>query len=89
MPTQILSTAATDADSSDVTVANGSTLTVALKGAGGHVPAGSRVNILLKDDAGVYHFIDRLDEISKAKVIGPGTYRFTRIAGGSCGVFSG
>jgi hypothetical protein len=91
MPTQILSTNTTAADSADVVVAAGTPLTVCLKDAAGVlVGAGARVDILLKDDAGQYFLIDSLGAQKLAVVIvGPGTYRFSRQAGVSCGVFSG
>ncbi|MEY9466302.1 hypothetical protein ABH973_006715 [Bradyrhizobium ottawaense] len=91
MPTQILATNTTAADSADVVVAAGTPLTVCLKDAAGAlVGAGARVDILLKDDAGQYFLVDSLSSQKLAVVItGPGTYRFSRPAGVSCGVFSG
>jgi hypothetical protein len=91
MPTQILAVNTTAADSSDVVVAAGTPLTVALKDADATtVPDGARVDILLKDDAGLYFRVDALTQAKPATVIvGAGTYRFSRAAGVSCGVFSG
>lgn len=91
MPTQILAVGTTAANSSDVVVAAGTPLTVCLKDAAGpKVVSTARVNILLKDDAGEYFVIDKLGSERPAVVInGAGTYRFSRLAGGSCGVFSG
>ncbi len=91
MPTQILATGTTAADSSDVVVAAGAQLTVCLKDAAGpNVVTGSRVEVKLKDDAGQYYKIDTLTPVKPAVVLAAaGTYRFSRIAGGSCGVFSG
>lgn len=91
MPTQILATNTTAADSSDVVVADGGQLTVCLKdAAGSRVAPGARVDILLKDDAGQYFNVTSLDASKPAVVItGAGTYRFSRQAGVSCGVFSG
>lgn len=87
MPTEIIATAATAADSSDVVIADGETLTVGLKGL---TAADSRVRILLKDDAGAYNDVGELNAYVPALVLAaPGTYRFTRVAGGTCGVFSG
>lgn len=93
MPTEILAVGNADANSADVVVADGSTLTVALKDATGPVVAsGCIVDILLKDDAGQYFLIDTLTVHQPAVVISaPGTYRFSRNNRGtaSCGVFSG
>lgn len=93
MPTQILAVGSSDANSADVVVSDGSTLTVALKdGTGPVVASGCLVDILLKDDAGQYFLIDTLSVHKPAVVISaPGTYRFSRKNRGdaSCGVFSG
>ncbi len=87
MPTQILSTGTTAADSADVVVADGETLTVGLKGA---ADTKARVLIFLKDDGGGYNGVGELSAVRPATVIAaPGTFRFTRIAGAACGVFSG
>lgn len=90
MPTQILAVGTAAADSADVVVASGTSLTVCLKDAAGpNVLGGSGVDILLKDDAGQYFKVDGLDNMKPAVVInGAGTYRFSRRAGSSCGVFS-
>lgn len=85
MPSNILATGNTAADSADVVVAAGTPLTVVLKGA----DKLADVRIKLKDDAGTYTQVGTLSKASPALLINaPGTYRFTRIAGGSCGVFS-
>lgn len=91
MPTQILAVNTTAADSADVVIASGERLTVCLKdAAGGVIGTGARVDIKLKDDAGEYFYVDTLTSGKPGLVIvGAGTYRFTRIAGTSCGVFSG
>lgn len=97
MPTQILSVNTTAADSSDVVVAAGTPVTVALKDAAGPLVGVTNgaakpavVQIKLKDDAGEYFLVDQLTSAKPALVIyGPGTYRFSRLAGTSCGVFSG
>lgn len=91
MATQILAVANTAADSSDVTVTAGTPLTVALKDADGpDVPSGAKVQILLKDDGGKYFHVDYLIAPHKASLViyGPGTYRFSRPAGVTVGVFS-
>lgn len=93
MPTQILAVGTADANSADVVIAAGASLTVCIKDAAGPVvPNGSIVGILLKDDAGQYFQVDQLTAHRPAVVItGAGTYRFSRNnkAGVSCGVFSG
>lgn len=88
MATEILAVGTTLANSSDVVVTD--PLTVCLKDAAGpKVGAGARVDILVKDDAGQYFQIGGLNNSAPSLVIvGPGTYRFTRPAGTSCGVFS-
>ncbi len=83
---EILPVADTAANSGDVTVMAGEPITVALKGA----EYGAVVNIGLKDDAGTYQNVGRLEQISGGNVVtisGPGTYRFSRVAGKNCGVF--
>jgi hypothetical protein len=83
---QILPVAAVAADSADVTVAAGAPLTVALKGV---IAGDARVRISLKDDAAGYQIVEELNSSRPALVIsGPGTYRFSRVVGGTCGVFS-
>lgn len=92
MPAEILAPGTGAADSSDVVIASGSQLTVALKDAAGpNSLAGASVKIRIKDDAGQYFDVDTLDAFKPAVVItGAGTYRFSRLAGGpSVGVFSG
>lgn len=91
MATEILAVGTSATNSSDVVVAAGSQLTVCLKDAAGPaVVAEASVDILLKDDAGQYFSIATLTGLKPALVIaGAGTYRFSRPAGASCGVFSG
>lgn len=91
MATEILAVGTTAADSSDVVVAAGAQLTVCLKDAAGPViPNGPVVYISLKDDVGEYFRVDTLrSSKSSVVIIAAGTYRFSRVAGVSCGVFSG
>ena len=85
MATEILSTGSTAANSSDVVIAEGGALTVCLKGAA----AGSAVVISLKDDGSSYNVIGVINSQNPSVLISAaGTYRFTRIAGSACGVFS-
>ncbi|RUW55055.1 hypothetical protein EOA32_03260 [Mesorhizobium sp. M1A.F.Ca.ET.072.01.1.1] len=87
MATQILATANTAADSADVIVAAGTPLAVGLKGV---ADGGALVIIKLKDDAGAYNVVGSLTSTSPSTLISaPGTYRFSRVAGATCGVFSG
>jgi len=90
MATEILAVGTTASNSSDVVVQDGESLTVCLKDvAGPNVAGGALVHVLLKDDAGQYFRIDALASGKIALVIvAPGTYRFSRVAGVSCGVFS-
>lgn len=88
MPTQILAVDTTDANSADVVVAANEELTVCIKDAAGPV-TGGRIDILLKDDGGQYFLVDTLTAQQPALVLSAGTWRFTRYAGASCGVFSG
>lgn len=89
MPTQILAAGVTAANSSDVVVSAGDELTVALKGETTLVlPGNGVVDVQLKDDGGKYFTVDVLKPSRPALILGAGTYRFARRAGGSCGVFS-
>ena len=86
MATQILATASTAADSADVVVAAGTPLAVGLKGV---ADGNALVNISLKDDAAAYNIVGSLRSHAPSTLItAPGTYRFSRVAGASCGVFS-
>ena len=86
MATQILSTANTAADSADVTVVAGTPLAVSLKGV---ADGNALVIIKLKDDASAYNVVGSLTSSQPSTLISaPGTYRFTRVAGATCGVFS-
>ena len=92
MATAILAVGATALDSPDVPVVAGTPLTVALKNTAAAVPADATVDILLKDDAGFYNAVYRLTcEHGRSSVMisAPGTYLFRRLAGATCGVFSG
>lgn len=90
MPTQILAVNTTAADSADVVVAANEELTVALKDAAGPtIDQNAIVDVKLKDDAGLYFRVTTLEHDKPALVITAGTWRFSRRAGGSCGVFSG
>lgn len=89
MPSEILAIGSAVANSADVEIT--ATTTVCLKDASGpSVSREAKVDILLKDDAGQYYKVGELTGGAPAQVIiGPGTYRFTRMGGESFGVFSG
>jgi hypothetical protein len=89
MATELLAVGTTAASSSDLVVVAGTPATVALKNTAAPVPAGASVRIEIKDDAGAYSAIGELTGHNIAAVIaGPGSYRFSRVAGVACGVFS-
>lgn len=89
MATQLLDAGSSAASSEDLVVENGTPVTVALNDTDGIVGLGSAVAIQIKDPDGVYFEIGRLTESNPCTVIAAaGTYRFTRIKGDSCGVFS-
>lgn len=87
MATELLATGGTVASSIDLVVADGETVTVALKGVTDAFPT---VDVELKDDAGGYNRVEVIDmtknEDPVIVITAPGTYRFTRRAG-MCGVF--
>jgi hypothetical protein len=86
MATELLAVGSTAANSADLVVASGSTVTVGMKGA---TSGEARVRVQLKDDAGAYIDVSELTPFRPATAItAPGTYRFARVAGATCGVFS-
>lgn len=91
MATQILAVGTTAADSADQVVAVGATLGVGINDAAGtDVPRGAIIFIYLKDPAGQYFQIGKLNQANPSYSINtPGTYRFSRKANTvACGVFS-
>lgn len=78
----VLTTASSDASSSDQAIT--SDTVYGLKGA----TTGAKVKIELKDDGGLYVLVGYLTPEESAKVLSPGTWRFTRIGGPTCGVYS-
>lgn len=82
----LIANGTTAATSSDIVLADGASILISLKAAAD----GAEVHIELKDDAGNYNSVGRILASDPAKKVeGPGTYRARRIAGASCGVFSG
>lgn len=85
MATQILAVGTTAANSADIVVGSGSSLLIGLK----EPAAGAEVKVSVKDDAGNYLYVGSLNvSRSTATLSAPGTYRLSRVAGASCGVFS-
>ena len=88
MATELIATGSSEASSSDVVVPDGTPVTISLKGATG---PSARVLIELKDDEAGYNLIGEITSLQPNAVVlaRPGTYRMTRVAGATCGVFSG
>lgn len=84
--TNLIATGTTAATSSNIVLADGASALLALK-----APIqGAVVHIDLLDDEAAFNSIGRLTGSEPAKLVsGPGTFRVRRIAGASCGVFSG
>lgn len=91
MPTELLAVGTTAASSTDLVVEAGEPVTVCLKDAAGpRLDNAARVHIEIKDDDGQYIYVETLTGSRPALVLfGAGTYRCSRQAGASCGVFSG
>lgn len=95
MATEILAVGTTAANSADLVIADGDVVGVCLKGppqSSTFYPQPSTVYVELKDDGGNYVLVGALTSASNASMAAaltvPGTYRFTRVAGSNCGVFS-
>lgn len=89
MATEILATGTTSGNSADLVVT--SPVTVGLKDAAGPWVTGASVKIQLKADSGEYFNVGELygsGDKAATLIVGPGTYRFSRPLGVSCGVFS-
>ena len=83
---ELIPTGSSTANSADITVTDGSSLTVGLKGL---TDSQARVIIYIKDDGGGYNAIGELSSFSTVVVLAaPGVYRVSRIAGAICGVYS-
>ena len=80
--TNVLTAATSDASSSDQTITSDTVF--GLKGAS----QGAKVRIELKDDGSNYNVVGYLTPEEPAKVLSAGTWRFTRLGGVSCGVYS-
>lgn len=86
MATELIASGSTAATSADIVVADGESVTIALKNMNGFPTA----QIQLKDSAAAYHDVGALGPSDSAKVIiAPGTYRIFRPEGSVCGVFRG
>lgn len=86
----VLSIGTTSANSSDVVVEAAAVGSFGLKKTGGgELSRGALVKIYRKDDVGGYNFVGRLNGSQPFITLPEGTYRFSRAAGPSVGVFSG
>lgn len=81
MPTERLATGSTVVSSSEFTLT--SDTLVSLKGA----TSGSKLDVLLKDDAGAFNVVGAITQ-DRPGVLPAGTYRLDRPAGSTCGAFS-
>ena len=90
MATQRLEIGEGAANSDDVTVAAGETLTVALNDTDSELNSGATVYVKVKDPDDRYMTIGELTAANPCQVImGAGTYQFSRPASSArCGVFS-
>lgn len=89
MATELLAVGSTAANSADLVVTT--PVTVALKDASGPRVSDAAVAIQLKSDTAQYFTVAELrgvGERSATLIVAPGTYRFVRAVGVSCGVFS-
>lgn len=86
MATELLSTASSAANSSDVVIVAGTPVAVSMKD---QAVATAQINIMLKDEDGAYFKVGELTAAQPFTCItAPGTYRLTRVAGATCGAFS-
>lgn len=89
MATEIIAIGTTAVDSSDVYVPPGNKLVVSLKdAAGARIAGGAFVDVKIKSDGSEYFLIGQLNASNPSIVLEGGTYRLSRLAGTSCGVFS-
>ena len=89
MATELLAIGTTAGESADLVVTT--PVTVCLKDGAGPYVSGANVKIQLKADSGLYFEVGELfggGENAATLIVAPGTYRFVRTAGVSCGVFS-
>lgn len=88
--TNVLTIGTSAADSSDIVVAANSTASFGLKKTSGGTPnPRSLIKVYRKDDVGGYNLIARMNTSYPTLVLPEGTYRFSRAAGPSVGVYSG
>lgn len=89
MATELIATGFTAANSADITLADGESATVGMKGG----TAFSVIKIELKDDDGGYNTVGDLNSQRPAVSINAaGTYRLRRLAGdanSACGAYRG
>ena len=82
---ELIASGATAATSSDIELADGNSIIVAVEGADDR----AEVAIELKGTGSNWISVRMLSRSEPAwSVVGPATYRARRVAGGTCGVFS-
>lgn len=83
MPTEILPVASGAANSSDLVLADGESMNLLLEGAA----FDARANIAIKGATGAYVVVDGItQDVPAVNVIGPATYRVSRVGTAACGV---
>lgn len=89
MATQLLAVGAAAANSGDLVIDAGEAVTVCLTNGAASIAWEAQVLIQLKDHAGNYIRVAELTgAVPSLMIQAPGTYRFARLPGVSCGVFS-
>lgn len=84
MATEILAAGTAPADSTDVTVASGSCVTVFLKtAASGPIPSDANFDIKAKSVGLTYHHAGKLTGVCPAMELGPGIWRVSRVSASS------
>lgn len=79
--TQLLAIGTGAATSSDLTIAEGGSSVLVLKGTNGVIPLNARVHIQAKGDDNVYYTVATLDAATRSHVINAkGVYRVSRAA---------
>lgn len=77
--TQLLAIGTGAGTSSDVTIAAGESITLALKGTLGKIPLLARVHVQAKGDDAVYYTVDTLDAAKRScQITAKGVYRVSR-----------
>lgn len=82
MATNVLTTGTDSTPSSEVVVTSDTLFS--LKAA----VSGAKVTVEVKNDGGTFDVLGTLTQEDPAGILPAGTYRFTRVGGVTCGVFS-